>query len=153
MLGKCFDNLAKQDDLTGKAYLQHSFAPLLYVQRTDQPNSRENIRQQIRQYLLTQKPRNLILVCRWSGYAGYEKQSDWQAYTPPYIFYDTRFPNDKNRDPNLILQQNLIAISKIYTANGLKLWIVKQVPETGERTPARSYLRYTYGLVPHLSNQ
>ena len=153
VLSKCLDNLAKQVGLTGKAYLQHSFAPLFNVQRTDQPKSRVYTRQRIKQYLINEKPRNLILVCRWSGYAGYQKQSDWQAYTPPYVFYDTRFPKDKARNRNLILQQNLIAIAKICSANGIKLWIVKQVPETGEKTPARSYLRYTYGLVPHLSNQ
>jgi len=149
-LSHSLHDAATEFSLTGKSYIRRSFCPLPYIHRRNQPAARIQVREDIMEFIDASRPRNLILVCRWAGYAGFEQPSDRPLYKAPYDLYDTRTQNENNEE---IIKQNLHELLDFCSERDIQMWIVKQVPETAESLPASQNLRFTLGIAHSRSNQ
>ncbi|WP_417748265.1 acyltransferase family protein [Rosistilla oblonga] len=133
--------------LHGKAIVHNSFLPLpnVYVIRENEPTRyRGHVREREKtmEFLGKARPRNLILVACWSRYTGNSDVS----------LADTQ-SNFQNGSAIEIIKRNLQQLNSFCLDRGIALWVVRQIPSSGEKSPATTLLRYVVGRTSTLSNQ
>lgn len=153
-LSNCINDTAKQSGLSGKAIFCPGCPPLPNVYRTDIFSATEQLHanREIMKQLDRIRPRNLILIARWSMYTnGLLKQNEKSQDVQKIISDDASFlPNSES--PSSIIERNLRLLIDFCAKKNITLWIVKQVPETGELTPARQWLLFKSGRIHEAGN-
>lgn len=132
-LSNCFDEIANELNLTGKAALMHGSPPLPGVASAHQ-TERLKLKREILRSIEELKPANLILVAYWQGYNN--------------IFS----ANDSSVDPKLE-QKHFQELITFCSKNSISLWIVKQVPKTQEPAAAAEILKFALGRTNYVSNE
>ncbi|MDF1845046.1 MAG: SGNH hydrolase domain-containing protein [Rubripirellula sp.] len=141
------NTVASDHGLHGKAIVRSSFLPIpnVCVIPSHEPRKyRRDVRQRYNtmEFLSKARPRNLILVAAWS----------WYADTPNISLVDTR-SNSETGSASETINRNLRNLNSFCMNRGITLWIVKEVPLTGESHPATTLVRYVAGRTSSLSNQ
>ena len=155
VLSSCINDVATEHNLYGKAYLDKGYLPLPFVY-LEKPNwsvsSTYQLKQrvQVMDFLENQRPRHLVLICRWTRYLGYTNTAFGER---PIRIFDGRPHYSRDEEPREILKRILHDVIRFCSERNMSLWIVKQIPETGERAPARELLRYSLGRSLSLSNR
>lgn len=152
VLSDAISPIASDFDLNGKAIVNTSFLPvpnidLIINKKHHRYDS--HMRNQVIHLLDRVRPANLILVARWSRYAGY---SNIAFGDEPISLIDRRFGKE-DKTAVEILERNLRELIAFCNERSICLWIIKQIPETGEKTPAQNLLPYTYGRKKFLSDE
>ena len=141
------NSVAADRHLRGKALVDSMFLPVPNVEVIQDEGAMrfgDHLRHRTRvmELLATARPRNLILVAAWAAYDGDHGNS----------LAETR-ANSVSGGSIDILERNLRYLNAFCVDHGITLWVVKEVPRTGELAPANTLLRYVAGRTPHLSNQ
>jgi peptidoglycan/LPS O-acetylase OafA/YrhL len=115
-------------------------------------------REMIFDYLEREKPKNLLLVARWSlyveGFSEVEFASNPSLLTDTHLLTSAQGDLEASKESNMLLiEKNLRRTADFCEANGIRLWILKQVPETGENSPASSLVSHVRGLHAALANR
>lgn len=152
VLCNLIDFVAKKHDLYGKAIVHSGFLPVpnIKVEIGGEVNHSDvKIKRKVMQLLDKYRPKHLLLIARWARYLGYSSQEFNEE--PVHLIDDNKRHSPEK--PGAILQRNLKELVSFCETRGMSVWIVKQVPETAERYPARQLLAYVLGRKKNLSDK
>jgi len=153
-LSECIAAIANQNGLSGKAAFSGSWPPLPNVYLTESYPATEQIhvKQQIMKELDRIRPRNLILIARWSVYTNGRTKQEGMPQNVFKIISDGSSLSPKREYPSSVIERNLRLLIDFCKARNIMLWIVKQVPETGELMPAREWFLFKSGRKNEAGN-
>ncbi|WP_417380254.1 acyltransferase family protein [Gimesia sp.] len=154
-LSRCIDSIANQFGLSGKAVFCPGCPPLPNIYRTDifSVKGQLLINQEIVKLLDQIRPRNLILIARWSQYTNGPTEKGGTAQEVVKIISDDESQLHESELPADVIERNLRQLIDFCQARNITLWIVKQVPETGESMPAREWLLFKSGKRNTVNNR
>ena len=126
--------LARECDLSGEGVFSSGLIPLPNVARDGREN--KNMLSDIDR----KRPRHVVLIARWAFYI--EGYSELDGGVETVRLVDGR--KNASSEPNgEVIRRNLTELGEFCSQRNIALWVVKQVPETGERSPARQWLLYS----------
>lgn len=131
------DDLAKTLKLTGTAICTTWVPPLpnVYLKNRNAPELTMQRQKDVIQLLDDIRPKNLVLIARWSEYlAGRE-----------VVLGDKKTINSHESPPQ-IFKRNLNELVGFCGKRKIKLWILKQVPEAREPQMARDWFLFSMGM-------
>jgi hypothetical protein len=151
VLCPAISDVAAECGLSGKAVVASGQVPLLGVHAPNRPNPRMQIRfnQNVRELLKTRRPRNLILVSRWSwytnGYLDVELKSNPSFSATEYLQSSKLNAAATPESSMKALVQGLQELASLCEECDVLLWVVKQVPEVGGSSPANDVFLWSVG--------
>lgn len=146
------NEVAAEVGLSGKAILHSGIPPVPNCYRPNKslPSETRQRQNEIVELLKNSRPRHLLLVARWSFYTdGY---SELDGHHDRLILSDSPAVQSTAPPPGQVLSRNLVSLADFCEKHGIVLWILKQVPETGERRPAKEWFLFTVGKKNSLSD-
>jgi peptidoglycan/LPS O-acetylase OafA/YrhL len=148
------NDVANELGLSGKAVLFPAIPPLPNCYRPNLRN-RERVSQlkkNVIELLDVIRPRNLVLIARWSLYTDGFSDLDGGGHDR-LILSDNVASLLVPEEPAEVLARNLRFLVRFCSERGIVLWIVKQVPETGEMQPAKELFCFSMGRKKELSDE
>jgi peptidoglycan/LPS O-acetylase OafA/YrhL len=107
----------------------------------------------VMEMLAFRQPRNLMIVSRWSyytdGHSAIESKSSEKRRS---LLLDDDQGLSVTAPPEEVISRNLEKLVMFCETNHIKLWVVKQAPETGMLFPARELFLYSVGRAKQLSD-
>lgn len=151
------DELAKDMQLSGKAVVTAGVLGLPGVHQPYNENAPTQVmlkRQDSVMAILEQSPpKNLIVANRWSAYTDGPSEHDYASKNPKASqIMDNDSSHNNDASATAILIRGLEKLATVCERQKIKLWIIEQVPETGENQPAREMLLWSVGLRTQPSN-
>jgi len=120
-------------------------------ERTSRARKTLQRQEQVMKLLAANRPRNLILICRWAYYIdGYSELEGGPDSS--HLLSDDARNLSVSDSPEGVLARNLQFLTAFCEENDIHLWIVKQVPEINERQPARDLFLWSVGRRADLPN-
>jgi peptidoglycan/LPS O-acetylase OafA/YrhL len=174
MLSNIVDRKASEYDFAGEAYLLSSRLPIPNLWRPSEPQStieeclEQNLR--VKESILQRGVANVILVARWSVYCSGHNPLEGSdtAYLHKPLASDDAAMTVADNTPELAsasIRRQLQKLVQELTDAGVRVWILKQVPETDSVKSARHFFqaqrfpfvelpdRYTITLAKHQQRQ
>lgn len=102
--------------------------------------------------LALRQPRNLLLVSRWSWYTNGFSDIESEGHARQHLLSDDEQGLLVSDPPEKVLSRNLEELVMFCEKNHIKLWILKQVPETKVLSPARELFLYSVGRTNQVSD-
>lgn len=159
ILSHLIDDVAKLEGLKGRAANTIGLPPLPNVSRPNylDPRPTRVLRSSILYLLTNSPPKHLILVSRWGLYTSTKASSDDLLKSISLSELDDGGELTRDPDPmeqnRLIIKRSLSFLSDLCRAHGIRLWIVRQVPETAEYSAADAMIRQQLGYFPVFANE
>lgn len=143
MLCSTIDRIAHAHNLSGRVVCSGGQVPLPKIRyHHNNPEYTEGLIKWIR----ANKPRNIILVNRWSGRTNGRNETEAEYESGPERFLsDDRILSTSRKQSIEVFGKALRNFADFCHNEGINLWIVKQVPEINLRHPAGDMLKYSLG--------
>jgi len=126
-IAETVDRLAAEHGLKGRAFLNHGSIPVINLDRCDGARNIREYNRKVYDNIIESGTSNLILVARWTSYLDNTFVRDDKILKP-------NLQNAKNS-----LQRQLPPMIKSFNEKGIHVYIVKQVPESNEKEPAKRF--------------
>lgn len=97
------------------------------------------------------RPHNLLLISRWSQFTEGYTPLDGSARSPLVLADDSHWDTPPTSVD--VIARNLQILAEFCRERDIELWIMKQVPETGEKLPSKEWLLYSMGRISRPSNK
>jgi peptidoglycan/LPS O-acetylase OafA/YrhL len=150
------DELALELNLSGRAIVTSNVPPLPNVCMPFNENipARKMLSRQdaVMDLLERRPPRSLIIACRWSWYTDGRNELETWRKEKQHLLSDDRQCLPVTDTSDNVLSRNLELLVYFCKRKGIALWIIKQVPETGESRPAQELFQWTIGQRSQPSN-
>jgi peptidoglycan/LPS O-acetylase OafA/YrhL len=147
VISSIIDDVASELHLSGRVIAVRGLPGMPNVFRTSRDRSYDvqlSWQSQIMALLREQRPRVLILACRWSFYTdGGNSVEDFPDGA--HLISDDSGGLAAPVEPDQVLARNLRELAAFCKDHQICLWVVKQVPELRVAEPARDLYRYSAG--------
>ena len=141
-VAKAIDEAATKTGLTGRAAVKSGTAPLPGAWRKCETETLK-WNDDVRAFIRTHKIKHVILVARWSvvvdgGDATYTEGGENGS---KHYLIDHQSDDQTSINAQRCLSESLDSLAHDLSASGVKLWILKQVPEQSQRRILSSWIR------------
>ena len=160
VLSSMFSEIAAELELKGKALLAHGQVPVPGVCRPEgriESVDEIRVRNEVLDYIAASRPKNVILVCRWSwytdGYSDLELHGNATFTRTEHLHTAGPYSAVTPLKNTALLAQGLETLVSCCEESGVTLWVVKQVPEVRGNDPAGDVFRWSVGRVERLPDR
>jgi peptidoglycan/LPS O-acetylase OafA/YrhL len=126
--------LALEFDLSGEGVFADGLVPLPNIVRDGKENK------DMLSVIDRKRPRHVVLISRWSFYIHGYTELDGKTNSVRLFDGNTRVNSEPNGE---IIRRKLTELGEFCSQRNVALWVIKEVPETGEQLPARQLLLYS----------
>ena len=156
VLCQVIDQVGHEVGLSGRVVASGGYVPgpnLLYK------HNPSGVSAALLESMATNPPRNLVLINRWSGRTNGKNEVELKSLgiaqsQKDYLSCDTDNHESMSfEDSSEVLLRALQKLALFCEQNGIRLWILKQVPEINEPSPALDLCQYYQGIRTTLPNQ
>lgn len=151
------DIAAKAHGSSGKAMIFNGLPPVPSVTRPLFRSHHETLErhEEVVELLVNERPRSLILICRWGLYLGEDARDPGSRILASMsrTVGSVNTSQEIVEHNSLVIEEGLEQLTEVCRDADIHLWIMMQVPETAESSPHRNLLRYQLGLTSFLRDQ
>ncbi len=141
-VAKAIDESASKKDLTGRSAIKSGTAPLPGTWRKYEAETLK-WNEGVRAFIRTHKIKHVILVARWSVYVNGADATytDGGGNGPKHYLSDQQSYDQTSTNAQRCLSESLDSLAHDLSASGVKIWILKQVPEQSQRKILPNWMR------------
>ena len=147
--GPLLEQFAREENCSCKIIATSGIPPLPDVclpHNSDcPPNALLKRQQEVRELLDQHRPRNLLLMCRWSVYTDGRNSTEPPSHPDRYLLSDVQQSGSSRDSSDQVLFRSLDRLNQYCQERDIVLWLVKQVPETAEAFPAKETFQWAIG--------